>query len=91
VDDVCDGLLDEDVCPCQWVAHGGRSYLFCTDGKAWDVARRTCASHGAHLASSVGRDENTWLYDTTGAIAPSGAWWLGGTDNGHESLRVWEN
>ncbi|MEC7523729.1 MAG: lectin-like protein [Myxococcota bacterium] len=57
-DDDCDGVVDEDGCPCARHVHAGRSYLLCSDGRQWAEARSFCEGLGYDLATLTSGPES---------------------------------
>jgi hypothetical protein len=87
-DDDCDGLTDEEGCPCPVYTFGGHMYMFCTPTANFAVARDTCAKSRYHLVKIENTTENKFIVDTAKAIN-NATWWIGLNDQAVEGTYVW--
>lgn len=86
MDDDCDGVIDEEGCPCEVATHGGSVYLLCSSAAPWLDASMFCRGRGYHLADIHDDDESAFV-----ASFVSGEAWIGLNDRETEDTFLWES
>ncbi|NOY94667.1 MAG: hypothetical protein GXP55_26110 [Deltaproteobacteria bacterium] len=88
IDDDCDGMRDEEGCPCDVLENGGHVYLFCAAAN-WTSARDTCTDNGYQLVTIDGEAENSFVRSEASARG-AGDVWIGYNDRGSNGSFVWQ-
>lgn len=95
-DDDCDGEVDEDeVCPSDLEKRiiQGKVHLVSPPGMlvSWSQAEARCNEEGFFLMQVESVEEERALHTLITADWNAGAFWLGGSDYGHEGQWRWRN
>jgi len=90
VDTDCDGIVDNDACPCVDDTDGDHAFLFCTTDATWDDAQAACAGFGYHLADVEDAAEEAWIWATAESIDGGTGWWHGANDRATEGVFAWD-
>ena len=94
LDQDCDGEIDEGAgCPCDRLAFGGHSYLFCNGGGAsqtsWLDAEDRCMGVGYHLVSIESEPEQEFVGNAAHGFEDDRDYWIGANDRTLEGMMEW--
>jgi hypothetical protein len=84
----CDGVVDDDVCPCPVVATASRAWQVCSDLVTWDAAVLACASDSRWALATPSSDgQQEQLEEALGVFVVP--YWIGLGDAATEGTFLW--